>query len=142
MRYHFKIHRTKKGFWAECVEYDGCITQGDTRKELDFNMREVLDAMLDEPPDSDWFMPMPDPKIKGRNIVEVGVDPKIAMATMVRFNRVKRGLTQRQVADKLGMKHIYQYQKLESGKTANPEFGTLVKIKRVFPEFSVDSVLA
>ena len=142
MKYHFKIHKDVKGFWAECVEADGWVTQGSNREELAFNMHEALNAVLDEPSDSKWIPPMPDSSIKGRNIVEVEVEPRIALATLLRASRLKRRLTQRQAADKMGMAHIYQYQKLESGKTANPELGTLVKIKKLFPELSVDSVLA
>jgi predicted RNase H-like HicB family nuclease len=32
MKYHFKIHREKAGFWAECLELDGCVTQADNRE--------------------------------------------------------------------------------------------------------------
>lgn len=140
MKYHFKIHKEGRGFWAQCVEGDWA-TQGDTREGLAFNMREALDGVLDEPEDSTWIPPMPDPTIKGRNIVEVEVDPQIALAMMLRVNRLKRGMTQRQAAEKLGIRHVSQYQRLESGKTANPELGTLVKLKRLFPELSVDAVL-
>lgn len=141
MRYHFKVHKGGKFPWAECMEGEW-VTQGHTREELDCNMREVLDLILDEPEDSKWIPPMPDPSIKGRNIVEVEVDPRIALAMLIRVNRLKQGLTQREAATRLGMKHVYQYQKLESSKTSNPELGTLVKLKRLFPDFSVDLALA
>jgi antitoxin HicB len=141
MKYHFRIHRGEKYLWAQCVEGEW-PTQGETREELEFNMREALNGVLDEPEDSKWIPPMPDPTIKGRNIVEVEVDPQIALAMLVRVSRLKRGMTQREAAGKLGIRHVSQYQRLESGKTANPELGTLVKLKRLFPELSVDAVLA
>lgn len=141
MKYHFKVHKGEKFPWAECIEGEW-VTQGHTREELEVNMREALNGVLDEPEGSTWIPPMPDPTIKGRNIVEVEVDPKIAMAMMVRVSRLKRGMTQREAAAELGIRHVSQYQRLESGKTANPELGTLVKIKRLFPELSVDEVLA
>lgn len=142
MKYHFKVHKEGKGYWAECLEADGWMTQADTREELDSNMREALNAVLDEPSDSDWIPPLPNPKLKGRNVVEVPVDPMVALATMVRLLRIRGKLTQKQAAAKLGMKHVYQYQKLESGKTANPELRTLARLKAVFPGLSVDAVLA
>jgi hypothetical protein len=37
------------------------------------------------------------------------------------------------------MKNIYSYQRLE--RRANPSLATIGKIKRVFPELSVDYVL-
>ena len=33
MEYHFKIHKEKNGYWAECIELSGCNTQGDTLEE-------------------------------------------------------------------------------------------------------------
>lgn len=141
MKYHFKIHKEKKGFWAECLELD-CVTQGDNRKHLDEMMKEMLVAVLDEPPESKYIFPLPDSSLKGRNIVEVSLEPRIAFAMLIRQNRLQNKLTQKQAAHKLGMKHVYQYQKLESGKTANPELGTLVRLKALFPNLSVDAVLA
>jgi antitoxin HicB len=141
MKYHFRMHKNETFPWAQCIEGDW-TTQGHTLEELEFNMREALNAVLDEPEDSTWIPPMPDSTIKGRHIVEVEVDPKIAMAMMVRVSRLKSGLTQREATRRMGIAHVSQYQRLESGKTANPEWATLVKLKKLFPDFSVDFVLA
>ena len=141
MKYHFKIHKDGAGFWAECLELPGCLTQGDDREHLQLMMEDALSIFLDEPENSKSNFPLPDPTLKGRNIVTASVDPKVAMAMVLRQSRLQSKLTQRQVADKLGMKHIFQYQKLESGKTANPELATLAKLKCVFPNLSVDAVL-
>ena len=142
MRYHFKVHKEKKKFWAYCLEADGWTTQANSREELDRNMREVLEGILDEPESSKWIPPMPDPSLKGKNVVEVTVEPGIALATLVRVSRVRQGMTQRQAAEKLGLRNVIQYQRLESGGTANPELKTLAKLKRLFPDFSVDAALA
>ncbi len=143
MKYHFKIHKEKKGYWAEGVEISWANTQADTREELEKNMQEVLELCLEEPDDKSTFIPpMPDPSIKGRNIVEVSPDPQIALAAFIRKERIEAKWSQRKAADMLGIKHISQYQRLERGKTSNPEFGTLTKLKRVYPHFSVDAVLA
>jgi antitoxin HicB len=50
-------------------------------------------------------------------------------------------MNQKEAARLLGMKNIYSYQRLESGKTANPELLTLVRIKQVFPEIDLDDVV-
>jgi antitoxin HicB len=141
MQYHFRIHQGEKFPWAECIELEkfGCATQGESMKELHHNMAEVLDLALDEPQDSDILFPEPDPKIRvGKRIIAVSVSPKIAMAMLVRQARVRRKLTQKQAAAKLGMKNLYSYQRLESSKTTNPEFTTLLRLKALFPELSVD----
>jgi antitoxin HicB len=140
--YHFKIHKQDKGFWAECLELEGCVTQGDDRKHLYEMMRDALAAYLDEPEDSKQVFPMPKSSMRGRNIVQVAVEPRVALALLVRHSRLQQHLTQKQAADKLGMKHLSQYQKLESGKTANPELTTLAKLKGLFPGLSLDTVFA
>lgn len=143
MRYHFRTHKEKKGYWAESVEKGLSVTsQGRTMDELVENLQEALDLALDEPSDSNWMPPLPDPKIKGRNIVEVAVDPKIAMATLVRMTRIQTGMTQREVAEKMGIRTLSTYQKLESSKTANPEWTTLVRLKRVLPGFPLEIAAA
>ena len=50
-------------------------------------------------------------------------------------------MTQKDVAEKLGYKSIWGYQKLESSKNANPELKTISKIKEIFPEFDINLVL-
>ncbi|HEX2613709.1 MAG TPA: type II toxin-antitoxin system HicB family antitoxin [Fibrobacteria bacterium] len=142
MQYHFKIHPdVRGGYWAQCIELKdhGCRTEGDTMEELRFNMTEVLDCVLDEPQDSEVLFPDPDPTIKvGKRIVAAPVTPKIALASMVRQARVRRKMTQKQAATELGMKNVYSYQRLESSKTVNPEFTTLLRLRKLFPEVSVD----
>ena len=143
MKYHFKVHKEKTGYWAEGIEIPAAKTQAENQKELLHNMQEVLEMFLDDhPSNANFIAPMPQAGIKGRNIVEVSPDPKIAFSFLIRKERMEAKMTQRETADKLGIKHISQYQKLESGKTANPELGTLAKLKKVFPDFSVDAVLA
>ncbi len=142
MKYHFRIHKEKDGYWAESVEEGlNANTQADTLEELHKNMKEVLELCLEEPEESTYIPPLPDPSIKGRNIVEVAVDPKIALAAMVRRERLEHKLSQRKAAEKLGFKNVIQYQRLESGKNLNPELETLIKLKRIFPGLSVDAIL-
>ena len=142
MRYHFKFYKEKSKFWAECVELIGCHTQGDTKAELLKNMQEALNLYLDEPEDSKVPFPKPKKNLKAKNIVMVSVDPHIAWATALRNARINRGMTQKDVAKSLAFKSVYAYQKLESSKTANPEFATIVKIKKVFPELDIEELLS
>lgn len=142
MKYHFLVHREKKGCWASCVELEGCRTQGGSEGELRKNMEEALNLFLDEPPDSKTVFPLPKKNYKGRNIVEVHVAPRVALAFLLRKHRIERNLTQTQAAKLLGLKGLYSYQRLESSKTANPEFETIVRIKKAFPELKLDELLA
>jgi antitoxin HicB len=143
MYYHFKIHNDSDGLWGECIELEGCSTQADTMEELKNNMEEALNLYLDEPANSKTIFPFPDTTVKNsKNIAKVKVDPQIAFANYLRMLRLKHHMTQKQTAQKLGLKHLYSYQRLESSKKANPELRTLEKIKEVFPEFNLDLVLS
>ena len=140
MKYHFKIHREKKGFWAHCIEIPTCVTQGDTLEELQDNMQDALHTYLEEPEDSQYLAPLPKRSIKtSRSIVEVPVDPSIALAFSLRRERIKNGLTQQEAADKLGMNGLYSYQRLE--KRCNPKLEMIFRIVSLFPALSLDKVL-
>ena len=85
---------------------------------------------------------MPDETIKLKdNVVKVKVDSQIAFAFYLRENRLKNNKTQKEMAEMLGFKHLYSYQRLESSKKANPELKTLEKLKEVFPEFDLNMVI-
>ena len=139
MKYHFKIHRDTDGLWAECIELDGCITEADSEEELIKYMQESLNLYLDEPEGSERFAPLPDEKIKGKNIIEVPVDPKIAFGLYMKHLRKEHKFTQKQLADMLGMKNKYSYQRLE--KKANPSLLLLAKLKKIYPEFNINLLI-
>lgn len=137
MKYHFKIHKEKKGYWGECVELKGCVSQGKTLKDLEKNLKEALDLYLAEPETSRVIFPMPKKGVKGKNILEIDVDQQIALAFLVRTERLKKKLTQKEAAKRLGVP-LYSYQKLESAKTSNPEWKTIIKLRKVFPQLNLN----
>jgi len=138
MKYHFKIHKEGKFFWAQCIELAGCITQAHSMKALHENMQEALNLYIQEPEDSVDLAALPDDSIrKSKNIIEVSVDPQIAFAFMVRYYRIQHGMTQKEAAKLMGFDNLYSYQRLEA-KKCNPSLKILHKIKQVFPELSID----
>lgn len=142
MKYHFKIHKEGDGFWAKCLELSGCITQAESMEELRKNMQEALNLYIEEPEDSKRLAALPDETISlSRSTVEVPVDPSIAFAFMVRYNRIKEGLTQQEAANRLGFDNIYSYQRLEN-KKCNPTLKIVFQIKKIYPQFSVDFALS
>ncbi len=99
MKYHFKVHKEGSGFWAKCIELPGCLTQGDSKEELFENMRDALNTYLHEPSDSKDLAALPKPSIKTtKTVVEVPVDPAVALAYSVSRLRIKYGLSQEEVA--------------------------------------------
>ena len=140
MIYHFKIHEEKGGFWAECLEIPGIVTQADSPSELLANAKEALDVTLDEPESSKMIFPEPHATATSANILEVTVDPGIAFAMLVRQARVRRGMTQQQAARSMGFKGLYSYQRLECGCRCNPALSTIVKVHKLFPEIDLGLV--
>jgi len=138
MVYHFRVHKEPKGHWAECLELPGCQTQADTRDGLLSNAIEALNLYLDEPEGVARQIPLPK-RPAAKHVMNVPVDPAIAFSILLRNCRMKRRLTQKQVADRLGMRNLYSYQRLE--RRSNPNLATLRKLKTVFPDLSVDYVL-
>lgn len=140
MLYNFKVHKEDNGYWAECIELKGCVTQADSYEKLLKNMEIALNLYLDEPENSNILFPFPRKNISGKNIVKVPVNHKIAFALKMKKYRSSLGLSQREVANLLGMKNIYSYQRLESTKKANPSLSTIARIKTVFPDFNIDDI--
>ena len=142
MNYHFKIHKEKTGFGAECLEIPGCLTQGDSMNELQANMQEALSLILDEPEDSKIIFPLPNSKLKRiKSVKEISVEPNIAFAFLLRRSRLQKGLTQVQMKEKLHYKSLFSYQKLEMSKYANPTLKSLKRIKDALPDFPFQLLL-
>lgn len=138
MVYHFRVYDEDHGYWAECVELPGCKTEGDSMDELTQNAEEALNLYLEEPEGSSLSFSLPI-EASGPDVIAVPVDPQIALSVLLRNYRAQRRYTQQEVAQKLGMKNLYSYQRLE--RRSNPSLATLRKLKRVFPDLSVDYVL-
>jgi len=138
MTYHFRIH-DEDGLWAECIELGGCVTQGKDRLELEKNMHEALNLYLEEPESSTVIFPVPASEPIGANVVAVEVDPSVAFSLQLRQLRLRQNMTQKEAAERLGMRNLYSYQRLE--RRSNPSLATIKKVKNLFPDFSLDAVL-
>jgi predicted RNase H-like HicB family nuclease len=137
MYYHFRAHKEGNGYWAECCELDGCVTQGDTLNELHGFCEEALNLYLEEPGDSKVIFPLPDEALdKNRKLIKISVEPEIALAVLLRNYRLNARMTQKQVAEMLGMKNIYSYQRLE--RKSNPTLSIINKIHTIFPEIKLE----
>ena len=82
MKYHFLVHKEENGFWAECIELSGCLTQAETAEELKSACFEALNLYLEEPQSSHIVFPLPqDITIGSKKILEIPVEPEIALIT-------------------------------------------------------------
>lgn len=139
MTYHFRVHKDKEGYWAECIELEGCHTQADSRDELARACEEALNLYLEEPVDSSMAFPMPNEKVgKREEIIAARVEPELALAILLRRYRKDKRLTQKQVSEMLGMKNLYSYQRLE--KKSNPTLKVMKNIHAVFPDMKIERI--
>lgn len=65
-------------------------------------------------------------------------DSLVKFAVQIKIARLKRGLTQEKIAKQMGI-GLLPYQRLESGSN-NPTLKTILKLKEVLPEISVDKI--
>lgn len=139
MKYHFKYHKEENGYWAECCEIDGCVTQANSLDDLRTNCSEALNLMLDEPDNSNVTFSLPDENLNGkRNIINIEVEPEIAFSVLLKNYRINHNITQKEAANILQMKNIYSYQRLE--RKANPSLLIMKKIKTAFPEINLQQI--
>lgn len=66
------------------------------------------------------------------------INPALRLAIQIKIARLKRGFTQTQMAKKMGV-GLLPYQRLESG-TNNPTLKTILKVREVLPEISIDKL--
>jgi predicted RNase H-like HicB family nuclease len=93
MKYHFKVRKEGKWFWAQCIEFPGCVTQGTSMHALHKNMEEALNLYIEEPEDSKERAVLPHESIHAsKSIVEVAVDPQSAFAFMMRYQALRTAL--------------------------------------------------
>jgi len=133
------MHEDEGILWADCVELEGCVTQGKDRRELERNMREALNLYLEEPDSSKAIFPLPSRMSFGPDVMPVEVDPAVAFSVQLRRLRLRNKLAQAEAARRLGMRSLFSYQRLE--RLSDPSLSTLRKVKSLFPDFSLDSVL-
>jgi antitoxin HicB len=140
MKYNFKIFKESKGYYAECIELEGCRTQGDTMEELKYNMAEALNLYLEEDDDSTVIFKYPK-KINRKNVIAVEVDPTVALAMTLRQTRLKKGMTQTEMMKFLDIKNLSNYQRLENPKKSNPEFKTLITLVQKIPSLDIGKII-
>jgi predicted RNase H-like HicB family nuclease/DNA-binding XRE family transcriptional regulator len=137
MHYHFKVHKENSGYWAECGELEGCLTQADSLDELYESCKEALNLYLEEPHDSKVIFPLPDETLDAnKRLIKIMVEPEIALAVLLRNYRLNAHMTQKQVAEMLGMRNVYSYQRLE--RKSNPTLSIINKIHTIFPEIKLN----
>lgn len=122
MFYFAKIAKDGRGYSVVFPDCPGCQTCGDDREDAARMAADALEGWLAATLLAGEVPPRP-ARVKG---TPIGVSPRLASALQIRWVRADLGLTQRQLAERVGVSQ-QQIAKLEN-PDANPTLGTLAKV--------------
>jgi predicted RNase H-like HicB family nuclease/DNA-binding XRE family transcriptional regulator len=111
------FRKTRDGrYFAFCPEVAGVASEGRTLEEARSMIKEALEgviAIVLERDFPDYFKPAGKKILRGDIVEKIDIDKKLQVAVSIRMARERAGLTQAQVAEKLGIKqqHISRYEK-------------------------------
>lgn len=126
--YFAHIERQEDGsFLVRFPDVPGALSEGTTVDEAVANAREALTGVLGALHDAGEAVPRPAIEA-GPNRFPIQPDPDTAVPVMLRWAREDAGLTQAQLADRMGITQ-QAYQKLER-TGGNPSIKTLAKVAR------------
>jgi len=129
MIYYAKITRqSKSSMLVEFPGLPGCLTEGDDLPQALANAKEALDGWLAAHCDEALDVPRPTKK-RARNHFPVEVDIRVEFAIRLRQMRMKKKLSQADVAKRLGVTQ-QAYAKLEIPFSTNPSLSTIQKLSR------------
>lgn len=132
IRYQAKIYQDGNRFSVEFPDLPGCFSNGTTRDEAKKNAREALSLYLEEARDPKWEIPKAKSRTsKGYEWITAYED--VGIPLMIRQARVKHSLSQKKLAELLGIT-VQQLQKLETPGKSNPTVKTLVLISEALHE--------
>lgn len=132
IRYQAKLHMEDGAYWVEFPDLPGCFTAGDSREEVLEHAREALSLWLEEARDPQWEIPVPKAR-RGKQYAWVTPYEDVSIPLMIRQARQRKGLSQRELAKRLGMS-VQQLQKLECPGKSNPTVRTLAAMSEALDE--------
>ena len=131
MEYPAKIKYSKedKVFEVDFYDLKGCCTFGETLEEALKYAKEALTGWLTVSLEKDKSIPQPSKK-SGKDDYYISPDLNVAFAIKLKEERSRKNLSQRQIADKLGISY-QAYQKFENPNKANVTIKTIMKLEKV-----------
>ena len=119
----------------------GCFSMGDTLNEARINAKEALNLYLEDTPIRAFDRPKAVDNPDGfsgfessyTEVFPVEVDKNIAFALKLRWQRENHGLTQTEMAGRLGVR-LSAYQRLENPGKSNATLKTIQQLEKVINE--------
>lgn len=126
----FEYDEVERVYNVQFPDLPGCFTYGETIDEAKDMAKEALTGYLQAV--DTRKMRLPDPsKLEGDEVAYIGPETPVAFAIWLRKRREALGLSQSDVAKKLGIKY-QTYQRIESPSKTNPTLKTTMRVEKVF----------
>ena len=126
----FEYDKEEKVYNVRFPDLPGCFTYGESIDEAKSMAKEALTGYLQSV--DARKMRLPDPsETKGDEVIYIAPETPVAFAIWLRKQREAMGLSQSDVAKKLGIKY-QTYQRIESPSKTNPTLKTIMRVEQVF----------
>lgn len=132
IRYQARIVKDGSSYSVTFPDLPGCFSSGTTKQEARHHAREALSLYLEHARDALWVVPEPNARL-GPRYEWVSASADVAVPLMIRQARQRHGLSQRDLAERMGVS-VQQLQKLETPGRSNPTVKTLASISRALGE--------
>lgn len=119
---------------VEFPDLQGCLTYGETLGDAKKNAVEALTGYLASIEVRDHEIPaMSKIKPGEKDMYYIFPETNVAFSIWLKTTRLKRGMTQKEAADKIGIKY-QAYQRYERPETSNPTLKMIEKFQVLFDE--------
>ncbi|HUU79841.1 MAG TPA: type II toxin-antitoxin system HicB family antitoxin [Acidobacteriota bacterium] len=126
----FVYDEEEKVYNVRFPDLPGCFTYGETIDEAKAMAKEALTGFLQSVDARKLRLPDPS-RLKGDEVIYIEPETPVAFAIWLRKQREALGLSQSDVAKKLGIKY-QTYQRIESPSKTNPTLKTIMRVEKVF----------
>lgn len=115
---------------VEFPDLPGCFSSGETLEEAKTQAELALTVYLESLDSRSLSIPEAS-SLSGNNIYQIAPTLNISFAITLKQEREKQGLTQKEVAKKMGVA-CSAYQRIENPRKTNPTLSTINKLQKVF----------
>lgn len=115
---------------VEFPDLPGCFSWGETLEEAKAQAEEALTGYLESLDSRRLTIPEASSRA-GNEIYPIAPNLNVSFAITLKQEREKQGLTQKEVAKKMGVAWS-AYQRIENPRKTNPTLSTIEKLQKVF----------
>lgn len=125
----FELDEDGASYNVRFPDLECCMTYGSNMDDARKNAQEALSVYLESLDSRSKEIPVAS-KLKGENVLYITPDIRIAFAIQIKKIRAQKGLTQKDVAEKMGIGWA-SYQRIENPRRTNPTLSTIRRLEEV-----------